>query len=127
MDQIDTIKVAREFRNKDLVQKRTPPAITPDGRYFVVRGRLWRCSNPHLSDRRRSELVAELMAARRAKQTAMRAGDGTAREAARSRVNAAKIALGERGPVWWNDGAADFNRRLARKTPYADWFASLPT
>jgi hypothetical protein len=23
---------------------------TPDGRYFVLRGRLWRCSDPALSD-----------------------------------------------------------------------------
>ena len=22
--------------------------VTPDGRYFVVRGRLWRCANPAL-------------------------------------------------------------------------------
>jgi hypothetical protein len=33
--------------------------------------------------------------------------------------------LGERGPVWWTDGAPDFNRRMARNTPYADWFAAL--
>jgi hypothetical protein len=100
---------------------------TPDGRYFVVRGRLWRCSNPHLSEARRAELVTELMSARRAKQTAMRANDAAAREAARARLDAAKIALGERGPVWWNDGAPDLNRHLARTTPYADWFANLPT
>ncbi len=71
------------------------------------------------------DLVAELMAARRAKQTAIRANDGIAREAARSRVDAAKVASGERGPVWWDDGAADFTRCLARTTPYADWFAIL--
>ena len=29
---------------------------TPDGRYFVVRGRLWRRSNPHLPDAERSAL-----------------------------------------------------------------------
>lgn len=44
---------------------------------------------------------------------------------ARSRVNAAKVALGERGPVWWSDGAPDYNRRMAANTPYADWFAVL--
>ncbi len=65
------------------------------------------------------------MSARRAKQTAMRAGDPVAREAARQRVDAAKIALGERGPVWWDDGAPDLNRRMARTTSYADWFASV--
>ena len=31
------------------------PPITPDGRYFVVRGGLWRCSNPHLSEVRRDD------------------------------------------------------------------------
>ena len=65
------------------------------------------------------------MAARRAKQTAMRAGDSAARETARQRVDAAKIALGERGPVWWQDGAPDLNRHMARTTPYAEWFAGL--
>lgn len=103
----------------------TPP-VTPDGRYLVVRGRLWRCSNPHLSEARRSELVTELMSARRAKQAAMQAGDAAARNAARSRVDAAKSALGERGPVWWHDGALDLNKHLAHTTPYADWFANLP-
>ena len=99
--------------------------ITPDGRYIIVRGRLWRCSNPHLDEARRAELVAELMSARSAKKAAMQAGDDAAREAARSRVDAAKVALGERGPVWWDDGASDLNRHLVRTTPYAAWFASL--
>jgi hypothetical protein len=76
---------------------------------------------------RRAELVAELMSARRAKQTAMLAGDADAREAARLLVDAAKVALGERGPVWWDDDAPDFNRHLARNPPYATWFAELLT
>lgn len=37
----------------------------------------------------------------------------------------AKIALGERGPVWWHDGQPDFNRHMAKNTPYADWFAQI--
>jgi hypothetical protein len=100
--------------------------VTPDGRYLVVRGRLWRRSDPGLSDERRAALTVELMAARRAKGVALRAGDDTAREAARARVDAAKHALGERGPVWWTDGAPDLTRHLARTTPYADWYAALP-
>ncbi len=64
------------------------------------------------------------MAARRAKQRAMRDADPAAREAARARVDAAKRGLGERGPVWWTDGAPDYGRRMARTTPYAEWFAS---
>jgi hypothetical protein len=45
-------------------------------------------------------LVKALMSARRAKRDALRAGDDAAREAARLQVDAAKVALGERGPVW---------------------------
>jgi hypothetical protein len=41
----------------------------------------------------------------------------------RKRVDAAKKALGERGPAWWTDGARDWNRHLAKNTPYADWWA----
>lgn len=99
---------------------------TPDGRYFVVRGRLWRCADPSLPADRRQDLTRELMAARRAKGMAMRAGDPVAREAARARVDAAKVALGERGPPWWDDGAPDHNRRMAANTPYAAWWTALP-
>ena len=98
---------------------------TPDGRYFVVHGRLWRCADPALAPDARAVLQRELMAARRAKGAAMRAGDDAAREAARLRVDAAKRALGERGPPWWTDGAPDLNRRMACNTPYAAWFAAL--
>ena len=49
--------------------------VTPDGRYFVVRGRLWRCSDPHLKSEERDALTRELMSARREKGRAMREGD----------------------------------------------------
>ncbi len=98
---------------------------TPDGRYFVVRGRLWRRSNPQLHGDERQRLTAALMAARRAKGVAMRAGDERGRERARQQVDAAKIALGERGPVWWADGTPDLNRHLVKNTSYAVWFAAL--
>ena len=95
--------------------------MTPDGRYFVVRGRLWRCTNPALDEPTRTALTHALMTAQRAKQEAMRHGDAAGREAARARVDAAKHALGERGPVWWTDGAPDYNRHMAANTPYATW------
>ena len=77
------------------------PEPTPDGRYLVIDGRRWRASDPTLAPERRNELVSELMAARRAVAAARRAGDGDEERAARSRVHAAKVALGERGPAWW--------------------------
>lgn len=99
--------------------------VTPDGRYFVVRGRLWRCSDPSLPPERRDALVRDLMDARRRVGAAGGAGDVEGERAARADVHAAKLALGERGPVWWEDGAADWNRRMARDTPYAEWWAGL--
>lgn len=101
------------------------PPVTPDGRYIVVRGRLWRRANPGLGESERQALVAALMDARRAVRSALQAGDSDALGPARAAVDAAKIALGERGPVWWDDGAADLNRRMACNTPYADWYRSL--
>ena len=103
-----------------------PYPTTPDGRYFVVRGRLWRTSNPHLAPTLRQELVDALMQARRQVGVAKKAGDHDAERRARGAVDAAKHALGERGPVWWTDGAPDVNRKMAVNTPYADWFATLP-
>ena len=99
--------------------------VTPDGRYFVVRGRLWRCSDPALPAAERQALVDALMAARRAVGAALPAG-GDELAVARARVNAAKRGLVERGPAWWTDGAPDLNRRrMVAKTPYAAWFAAL--
>ena len=40
-------------------------------------------------------------------------------------VREAKIALGEAGPVWWKDGAADFSGTHPQTTPYSDWWNSL--
>lgn len=93
---------------------------TPDGRYIIVRGRLWRASDPSIPTDRRKELVSELMDARRAVGAALRGGNSAAEKEARARVHAAKVALGERGPVWWTDGAPDYNRHLVKNTPYAD-------
>lgn len=100
---------------------------TPDGRYLVVKGRLWRTSNPHLPDEQRAALVADLMRARRAVKAAKADGDANAEAAAHHDVDIAKRGLGERGPVWWTDGTPDYNRHLAKTTPYADWWAKLKT
>jgi hypothetical protein len=93
---------------------------TPDRRYIVVRGRLWRKSNPNLGDEKRDRLVHELMDARRAVKEA---GTGEiALRKARSLVDQAKVRLGERGPVWWTDGSPDFNRHMVKNSPYAQWY-----
>jgi hypothetical protein len=102
-----------------------PYPHTPDGRYFLVSGRLWRLSNPGLDPEVSEVLSHELMAAR---GTVRRARDDAGALAkARAQVDAAKHAFGERGPVWWTDGAPDYNRQLARNTPYAESFHSLST
>lgn len=77
-------------------------------------------SDPAPPDDRRDDLVKELMAARRKVGTARRSGDKDGETAAHDAVDRAKRALGERGPVWWKDGAPDLNRHMARTTPYAD-------
>lgn len=70
---------------------------TTDGRYVVVSGRRWRATDPGIPDRLRTELVAELMAARRL----VRSEGGSARH----RVRDAKLALGERGEPWWEEAS----------------------
>lgn len=99
--------------------------VTPDGRYFVVKGRLWRLADPSLPEAKKSALVAELMRARRAVRIAKQAGNEQAEATAHRDVDAAKQALGERGAVWWGDGDPDLNRHMVKNTPYASWFAGL--
>lgn len=60
------------------------------------------------------------MDARRAVGAAKRSGDTEAEKVARAAVHEAETALGERGPVWWDDGAPDYTRKLLKNTPYAD-------
>jgi hypothetical protein len=98
--------------------RKSPPPKTPDARYIVVRGRLWRAANPKLAAAKRKRLVSRLMRARNAVKNS--APGSAARKAARRAVNAAKIALGERGQPWWK--GEDHNRRLVRNTPYAAWW-----
>jgi len=79
---------------------------TPDGHHIVVNGRKWRASDTAIPDKLRTELVAELMRARRLV--------GSRGEAARPMVNDAKVALGERGEPWWEQPTVEGRRlRLA--------------
>jgi hypothetical protein len=98
--------------------------VTPDGRYFVVRGRLWRRANPNVPAEKRDALVRELMAAQRAVKAALASGKPEELASARKAVDVAKTALGERGPVWWTDGAPDLNRHKVSGSVYAEWWTA---
>jgi hypothetical protein len=99
--------------------------VTPDGRYFVARGRLWRMADPSLNEADRTDLVGRLMAARRPVRDARPTADRDAEAAAHRTVDEVKRELRERGAAWWGDGAPDLNRRMAKNTPYADWHAKI--
>jgi hypothetical protein len=75
------------------------PERTADGHYVVIDGRRWRATDPAIPEERRVQLTRILMAWRRE----VRRTKGTAGEpVARAGVQAAKVALGERGsPPWW--------------------------
>jgi len=83
------------------------PAATDDGHYVIIDGRRWRATDPAIPEDRRTELVRILMVWRRE----VRRTKGSPQEpAARSGVQAAKVALGERGsPPWWEQ--TDAQRR----------------
>lgn len=89
---------------------------TPDGHHVVIDGRRWRATDPAIPEERLDELTRILMAWRRE----VRRTRGTDGEpAARAGVQAAKVALGERGsPPWWEQ---DEDERRAR------WSAEVPT
>ncbi|MBW8756274.1 MAG: hypothetical protein JF586_01565 [Burkholderiales bacterium] len=103
----------------------TSELTTPDGRYIVVQGRLWRAANPTLSAERKIRYMRELLNGRRALKAAKLSGDEAAVVAARRMIALAQVGLGERGRVWWKDGAPDLNRTLIKNSPYAPWYASL--
>ena len=65
------------------------------------------------------------MAARRAVRDAKGSVDLAAQAAAHKAVDKVKRELGERGPVWWDDGSPDLNRHMAKNTPYAEWYAEI--
>jgi len=87
---------------------------TEDGHHVVIDGRRWRATDPAIPEDRRHELQRVLMAWRRQVRTTQ----GTDRERwARDGVQAAKVALGERGDPWWEQ--TDEVRR-------ARWEADVP-
>ena len=99
----------------------TGPERTPDGRYVVIKGRRWRATDPEIPESAAAVLRHELMDARRAVGAALKARDETAERAARDRVQATKVALGERGTPWWEQTADErrqrWSARVAALTP----------
>ena len=95
---------------------------TPDGRYFVARGRLFRCTDPSLDDTTRRAAIKALMQARFADR---KAADAAETSKAREAIEAAKRRLGEAGPVWWRDGAPDEAGMPPEVSSYADWWSGL--
>jgi hypothetical protein len=61
----------------------------------------------------------------KARSDVKHAADDAAVKEARGKVQEAKVQLGERGPVWWDDGASDVNRHHPKNTSYADWWRAL--
>jgi hypothetical protein len=116
--------VTRPLQKRVLMAAPQHP-VTPDGRYFVVRGKLWRMANPNLAAAKKTALVNELMKARSAVRFAQLAGNQTEEAAAHRAVDVIKQALGERGPPWWSDGTPDLNRQPVKNTPYAKWYSGL--
>ncbi|WP_205472498.1 hypothetical protein [Nocardioides sp. SYSU D00038] len=92
----------------------TEPEPTADGRYVVIDGRRWRATDPAIPEERRGELQRALMAWRReVKRT-----KGTHEErGARDGVQAAKVALGERGTPWWEQSEAERRQRWEAEVP----------
>lgn len=94
------------------------PPKTEDGHYVVINGRRWRATDPAIPDARRAELTHILMAWRRE----VRRTRGTDEEpTARAGVNAAKVALGERGkPPWWEESDIERRERWQADVPAPD-------
>ncbi len=91
-----------------------PPELTPDGRYLVIEGRRWRATDPAIPPERRAELTRALMAWRR---EVRRAGGTDEEPAARAGVDAAKVALGERGTPWWEQTEDERRARWTTDVP----------
>jgi len=91
----------------------TEPAHTEDGHFIVINGRRWRATDPMIPEQRRQELTRILMAWRR---EVRRTKDTDEEAGARAGVQAAKVALGERGtPPWWKQSDRQREQRWQEK------------
>ena len=88
-----------------------PTEPTSDERWLVIDGRRWRRTDPCLPPDIVEGLKSYLGKGRSAVRLAKRDGDDDRLASARRMVDAAKHALGERGPYWWDEPEAS---RIAR-------------
>ena len=93
------------------------PERTPDGRHVVIDGRRWRATDPAIPAERRAELQRILMAWRREVRRTRGTGD---ERASRDGVQAAKVALGERGTPWWEQSDEERRDRWEADVPSPD-------
>jgi hypothetical protein len=82
-------------------------------------------ADPNLTAAKASALIGELMKARSAVRSAKLAGSPIEEAAAHRAFDLVKRELGERGAVWWTDGAPDLNRQAVKNTSYAKWYSGL--
>jgi hypothetical protein len=88
--------------------------LTEDGHHVVVDGRRWRATDPLIPEERRHALQRVLMAWRRE----VRRTKGTEEERrSRDGVQAAKVALGERGTPWWEQTEEQRRARWEAEVP----------
>ncbi len=92
-----------------------PPPTTEDGHFVVISGRRWRATDPAIPEEVAAVLRKVLMAARRDVGSALRSGQDPA--PARARVQAAKVALGERGTPWWEQTLEERRQRWEQGLP----------
>ena len=88
---------------------------TGDGHHVVIKGRRWRATDPAIPEDVAAELRKVLMSARRDVGKALREGRDPAE--ARARVQAAKVALGERGTPWWEQTLEERRQRWEQGLP----------
>ena len=82
---------------------------------MVIDGRRWRATDPAIPEARRAELALTIMAWRchETSHPRHRRGDGVSRAG----VQAAKVALGERGTPWWEQSDEERRARWAADVP----------
>ncbi|AGL17925.1 hypothetical protein [Actinoplanes sp. N902-109] len=94
------------------MSEQQPPERTEDGHHVVIKGRRWRATDPAIPEEVAARLRRKLMAARRDVGAALRRDEDPA--PARARVQAAKVALGERGTPWWEQTPDERRQRWER-------------